>query len=597
MTDTLWSPTVAVESNVDVVKATLDGLKAMSNEEIAYLGELMRYDTKKFVLTCFPDIVCSNWTDEKKIKFLKGELKLSQIFPKHHLIMYDLYDRWIAGEINNLCFVLFRKAGKTAIKRMVATKIIAYHLAHVMMFVSETIGQAKEDVDSIKYYIEVNPIIKYLFANMKGGTWNKEEAEFQSQGSTTYIITKSVGSRMAGMLHRDFRVDFTFCDEFESLKNSNTETQRNIISGIIQKEIMHIGDGNFKHRLLIQNTIVHPESYAAKAKRDQRYNNEHGKYYECAISETPSVYYNHELKKYITDPPHLFQVGTPIWPDTLSMEYIKNQLEVFAFNNGGKDFWEILQEWWNIPRMDYKAIFFPERIEEVDVKFKISNGITYIEKMIDGEIHKLLVDVYDGIDPASGRNDQTDDTSKVTIARLPDNKWIILDVYVGIIEFEEQCNMIYDSIKKFRPKITLIESVNYQYSLYSVVRKEVVKQKYGTLIKDFNTQKSKNNKFKEGLTTLVNQGTISYITGCRNINVLKQELAHFNKEEDNDDTVDALYLSVIAAKDRIPKMADVNMLIRSKSQDTDIYSKAIAAIDARKPNNWLENYKESMRCR
>jgi phage terminase large subunit-like protein len=233
-------------------------------------------------------------------------------------------------------------------------------------------------------------------------------------------------------------------------------------------------------------------------------------------------------------------------------------------------------------------------ITEFVAKFRVTNGITYLEKMIDGTSKKVILDTYDGLDPASGRNDRTDDTSKITIGRMPDGKWIVLDVYVGIIEFEEQCTVQYDSIKRYAPRVAMIESVAYQYSLYSVIKKECRRRKYSTLIKDFNTSKSKNNKFKESLTVLVNQGNLYYIKGCRNIEILIRELSNFNREDDKDDTVDALYLGVIACKDRIPKAVDVNKLIRTKTQATDIYSRAIREIQKGKHIPWHKQFQESM---
>ncbi len=582
---------------IDLVQATLNGLKEMSQEEIDNLSELMRYDSKMFVKVCFPEIISSNWTDEKKIRFIKGQLKDAEIFPPHHLEMYKAYDEWIDGDVSYLCFVLFRKAAKTSLKRFIATKIVCYHLTNVMMFVSETFQQAKEDIDSIKYYIEMNPIIKYLFGNMKGGTWNKEEAEFKTEeGETTYIITKSVGSRMRGILHRDFRVGFTFCDEFESKDNTYTITQRQLVLDTIQNEVLHVGDGNFKHKLLFQNTIVHPEAFTARAKYDERFTGERGRYIEYPISYTPSITWDPRIKKHMIDAPQMFQAGVPVWPDTLGLEYLEHNIKIFANNNDGRDFWMLLQEWWNIPRIDSKALFNIDKITKLDATFKSIAGINFIERMIDGTLHKIPCDVYLGVDPASGRNDNTDHTVVMVLGVLPDGKRIMIDSYIGIIEFEDQVKTIFKFIKKFNPRTVMIESVNYQYSLYSVVKKQAQKDHISATIKDFNTQKSKNNKFKESLTMLVNNGNLLYITECSNVEIILREFAHFNREDDKDDAVDGVYLAELCCNGRLPRNTDVNTLIRTKSQANDIYSRAQQQIEARRQSNqkWDKLFKESM---
>lgn len=576
---------------IDVVQATLDSLKSLTADQLQELGKQMRYDTKKYVSVVFPDIITKAFSDEKKIAFINGELIINEIFPKHHLKMYEIYDGLIDGDIRNAAMILFREGAKTTLKRMVSTKIISYAIFNVQLFVSETIRQAKNDIDTIKHYIDTNPIIRYLFSEMKGGVWNKEEATFYSQGKELYILAGSVGSKMRGLNHKGNRVGITFCDDFESPENSGTELSRESVTNTIDNDILHIGEGNFEHRLAIQGTTAHPLAYLPKARTDLRFKEPYGIFYECAISDTDSVKYNYINKKYDVAPIESFDVGNPTWPETKPRKYIQYQFDI-ATQGGGKTMWRILQEWWNVPRQESKALFDTNKIIEFKGKFVSKHGITYIEREIDGKLNKMLVDVYAGVDPASGRGDQCDDTAGVTAARLPNGDFVLLNVKFINEEFDEQKKMCHTILRKYSPRIMRIETIAYQYSLFTTVKKEARLNQCNSIIKDWDHKKNKNNKFKEGLTDLVNTGKLYYITGCEGIEVLKRQLANFNRQEDKDDTGDGLYLMWISAGDRLPKNMNVDALVRTKMIYNDPVERARAELDliADKKKHWTSQF-------
>lgn len=576
---------------IDLQQATLDSLMLMNPSQIQELGQHMRYDSKKYVSIVFPNTLGLLWTDEKKLAFLNGELYQREIFPEHHLNMYNIYDDLIDGSLRNAALVLFRGAGKTELKRMIATKIISYGIFTVQMFISETVDQAKQDTDAIKYYIETNPIIKYLFENMKGGVWNKGEATFYSQGKELYILCKSMGTRVRGQNHKGHRVGISFCDEFESPDNTSTQEARDFNEDRIENDIMHIGDGNFAHRLLLQNTIVHPLSYMAKARYDLRFKEPYGLYYECAATKTDSVKYNMQTMKFDVAPLDTFDVGTPIWPESKSRDFIQYSIDMAMQNSGGK-MWKLLQEWWNVPKQDSKALFDSSKIQEYHAKFISRHGVTYLEEEIGGKIEKTPVDVYAGVDPASGRNDNTDDTTIVTICRTPSGKFILLDCMHAIIEFEEQLEECLLKLKKFTPRIMRIETIAYQYSLFTTVKSKARQAGLPSLIKDWDHKKGKNDKFKEGLTSLVNTANLYYITGCKGVDKLKIQLSNFNRHDDHDDLIDGLYLAWISAGDRLPKKVDIEAMVKTRTLIDDPVERSRILLEQAKNNkkHWTTIY-------
>ena len=98
---------------IDVMQATLESLQQMSESQLRQLGQHMRYDSMKYASIVFPHLLSEKWTDEKKIAFLNGELSRTDIFPAHHIKMYNVYDQMIDGDVRNAAFVLFREAAKT----------------------------------------------------------------------------------------------------------------------------------------------------------------------------------------------------------------------------------------------------------------------------------------------------------------------------------------------------------------------------------------------------------------------------------------------------------------------------------------------------
>jgi hypothetical protein len=576
---------------INLTEATLLSLQSMNPSQIAELGEHMRYDSKKYASIIFPDLLAEKWTDEKRIAFLNGELYVHEIFPEHHLRMYQIYDDLIDGQLRNAAMILFREAAKTSLKRVIATKIISYAIFPVQLFVSETLEQAKKDTDAIKYYIETNPIIQYLFSNMKGGVWNKGEATFYSQGQELYILCKSMQSRMRGLNHKGHRVGITFGDDFESPENTATDISRQQIADRIENDIMHIGEGNFEHRLLLQGTIANPLAYMAKARYDLRFKEPYGVYYECAITKTDSVKFNYQTNRFDVAPAESFDIGQPIWPESKDSDYIQYQFDM-ARQGTGKSMWKIMQEWWNVPKQETKALFDSDKVTEYDGKFISRHGVTYIERMVDGKKKNILVDVYTGVDPASGRNDNTDDTTIVTLCRLPNGDFVLLDCTHFIEEFEKQLDACLLNLKKFTPRVMRIETIAYQHSLFSMVKSRARNGNLNSLIKDWDRKTGKNKKFKEGLTTLVNTGNLYYIKGCKGIERLKVELANFNRHEDKDDLIDGLYLAWYSAGSRLPKDVDVDKLIRTHMVIDDPIEKARMQIEAARNKNkhWTDAY-------
>ena len=130
-----------------------------------------------------------------------------------------------------------------------------------------------------------------------------------------------------------------------------------------------------------------------------------------------------------------------------------------------------------------------------------------------------------------------------------------------------------------------IETIAYQFSLFSSVKSKAREANLPSLIKDWDHKKSKNTKFKEGLTTPVNIGNLYYITGCKGIDKLKIQLSNFNRHDDNDDLIDGLYLAWISAGDRIPKLINIDSHIRTKTIADDPIEKARILLDNKKREN------------
>ena len=436
--------------------------------------------------------------------------------PPFHRELYKMMDEMSSRKYMWGCGVLFRGAAKSTISKSIkGLHDIVYGHEPVSCWISESQQQSADDLEGVKEEALGNEYIKRFYGIGRGNTWSANEAEF-SNGA--FIICKGYTSRIRGIKHKNIRPTKFLLDDFESEHNLASAKQRENVTKWINRAVTKAGTANTIFQFF--GTIVHSDAWLAGAKDYSFFKAPSGKYLEYVIEKD----------------------GVPTWEAMYNMDYIKNEIQKSTEQG---DLSGIMQEWYNIPAISGRASFNTENIKEMNATFQTYEHITYLQK--DGK--KIPLNVFTGVDPASRTGSKNDDTVIFTIGITPSKSVVILDIDARKMSPTDQIPAVFEANARYRPRLMTIETQGYQLALVSWLRDKM--QSGNNLafpIKEFSSNMSKNNKYLQGLSPLIDSGNVFYLSGCRNIDVLFRQLESYNFEErDHDDTIDGFYLSYLNA--------------------------------------------------
>lgn len=557
---------------ISVQQTIIDRLTALSEADPEGFKALlynMRNDSKLFAEMICSDILTENLTDQQKRQYLEGTLDREVYMPQYMQRMYDAYDDMFMGRKFNSAFILYRGAAKSTIKVIATVKAICFALEPGILFISESQRQACLDNERVMDIMTTNPVLLSIFGNMKGPIWNKEMSTYNNNGNIIALHATGMGSRIRGHHYLGQRPSFVICDDFESEGNSLTKEMRSKVLNTINSKILKLGD--YIYKLVFQGTIIHPECFLPKIMTGEitRFSGMKGTIIVQAISNSPSIKYNDVKKRWQAEPAEIFKIGDPAWPSRYPYTYINDEIQYHKEINGGANFWEVLQEWYNIPRHDSAPVFKTEMITKLEnAELKRFENMHYIEITELGKITKIPVRLYEGYDPAISRNKAADSSVDYILATMPDNRKVIVEIYRDKIGPEEQIQRILETNRKYYIQEAMIETFGYQLALKEMVEKRARDNKLRLFASEYkDNSRSKGGKYKLGLANAVNTGEICYLPCVKNIEEHKTELANFSVESIHDDTIDGLFLAYCAAEKYAPPAnMDVDKYIAEKKK-------------------------------
>lgn len=559
----------------DSLRERLTTLSETNPEGFKNLLMQCREDSKLFAEMFCADIITENLTDKQKEEYLNGTLDREIYMPKYMQLMYEAYDDLFMGRKSNAAFVLFRGAAKSTIKVIVTVKAICFALEPGILFISESQRQACLDNERTMDIIEHNPVIKAVFGNLRGPVWNKEMSTYNNNGLVVALHATGMGSRIRGHHYLGQRPSLVICDDFESEGNSLSPASREKVLNTINSKILKLGD--YIYKLVFQGTIIHPECFLPKIITGEitRFSGTKGKIIVQAISNSPSISYNEIKKRWVSSPVENFVIGEPAWPGRYPLAYIKAEVQYHREINGGMNFWEILQEWYNIPRHDSAPVFKTDAIKELrNTELKRFENTHYLETNELGVITKTHVYLYEGYDPAISRNKAADSSIDYILAVTPQGKKVIVEIFQGKIDSDQQIDRIIDTNKKYYIREAQIETFGFQLALKEQVEKRMRTLKMRVNLTGYqDNRQSKGGKYKLGLVHAVNSGEIAYLSSVTNIEMHKTELANFEIAAIHDDSIDGLFHAYSAAERYSPPPnLDIDkFIIESKKANSPMY--------------------------
>ena len=113
------------------------------------------------------------------------------------------------------------------------------------------------------------------------------------------------------------------------------------------------------------------------------------------------------------------------------------------------------------PKLDMNAL------QEIEgARFCKYHTITYLQA---GD-KKIPINVFMGVDPSCTDNARSDRFIIFVLAVLPSGKKLILDIFAERVGILEHIPLILQYASKYRPRMTTIETVQYQKALYENVK-------------------------------------------------------------------------------------------------------------------------------
>jgi len=470
-------------------------------------------------------------------KVVRGDIIKTEV-PSHHKKMFTI----LRDGKPFKAIVCYRSAGKTFAKTTDVLHDICHQLEPVIYMIADTEGQAVKDLIEIKQEIESNEVLAFIYGNLKGKSpWGVTQIEC-SNG--VYVSVRGTGSAIRGTKWKNTRLTKVVMDDFESEQNTDTEPKRERLNNWIDAQVMPAGGEMGTYTVIFYGTIVNEEAMLAKA--DPKIDPKTG----VAANKTSIFHgrYGSFLQVDITEEDPITGKQVPTWPEMRGWDYINFWKKYYEDK---KRLWFFYQEYYNIPATLSNPVFNLDMVTEVNAEVKRFDRFTYLEVYDkDDVVHlstpkKIPVNVFVGVDPSVVASADSDDTVLFTIGLTPSGKFIILDIVAEKIPIAEQATKVLQHMDKWNPTHTTIETYAYQLALYEYVLKGVRAGGKPHVVFPFKESKSKSNKYKDGLIDPVNNGRVSYLSSCPNMDKFKEQARKFSGGiTPHDDTLDGFFLSI-----------------------------------------------------
>lgn len=416
---------------------------------------------------------------------------------------------------------------------------IVFNKRKYILIISETESMAQKFIEYISLQLKFNKKLREDFGEVLSPRKQLNERDnTQAFLTATGILVQSasIGKQLRGARNGAYRPDLVILDDIESAKNTNTPELREKNLHWFNSVVMPIGDPA-RTAFVYMGTIVHgsgllpsvlnradfdsrifaaiqhpPERQDLWERFEEMYRDQEN---EARLEEALAYYYEHQNE---------MDKGVKVlWPSRFS--YCKLMME--KVNVGSRAF---SSEFMNNPIDEESQIFKP-------------SAFTYFDyaALKDERGRDLPLDYYTAWDVAMGKNKRSDFNAIVTVARDRRTGVIfVVDAWAKKCPAHEALNVGIEKMKRYRPKVFAVETVQAQYDFFRQLRERMPKERiYYTKLKGI-TSKAKKEERIESLEPLVEAGVLRFM---RHMRLLIEQLEQF-PSADHDDLPDALQMAV-----------------------------------------------------
>lgn len=180
--------------------------------------------------------------------------------PDHRQVFGMFRDALYTYGRQNVAAALPRGFGKSTISLLAFPLwCICFGKRHFVVFLSDTHGQAKNQLNTLKNELEYNSRILEDFGVLRGRKWQEDVIETSND-----IMVLALGARMKirGIKYRQWRPDLILGDDLENLISVSSPTQRNVLYRWFTRSVVRAG--GFDTKIFVTGNFLHYECLLKK---------------------------------------------------------------------------------------------------------------------------------------------------------------------------------------------------------------------------------------------------------------------------------------------------------------------------------------------
>jgi hypothetical protein len=310
---------------------------------------------------------------------------------------------------------------------------ILYQEHKFIVYVSETATAAATQLGNVKYELSANPMIHFLWGNLKPDRNSELKWTADMFQTTTGVVVASRGrgGQIRGMNVRGQRPDCILFDDVEDKESVKTEEQREKSRSWFYGDLMPaLPRMDPKATIFGLGTILDREALLMTLHRDP---------------EWTSLIFGAEDKD-----------GDALWEDNMSIAQLEAKKKSYALAGMLPDFY---REYMSQLRAAEKALF---------------SGPFIIKPEWRGELDAISL----VIDPAISEESKADYCAFGVVGIKPTGHLLVLDVHMerGMLP-DKQVDKFYELDKIYTPTKHGVESIAYQKALVHLIRGEMFRRK------------------------------------------------------------------------------------------------------------------------
>ncbi|WP_205439446.1 phage terminase large subunit [Halobacillus ihumii] len=415
---------------------------------------------------------------------------------------------------------------------------IAFGKRHYLLIISETDAAAKKFVEWIGDEMKHNEKLRNDFGELLSPEKSRNEKDNEHGFLTTtgtMVEAASIGKQLRGKRNGAHRPDLVICDDLESSKNTNTPEliEKNIhwFNSVVipigepdRTAFIYMGtavtaEGLLQH--VMGRSDFHSKKFAAIVEEPDR--GDLWDEYESILRDQENENRKEEAEEFFERNKEEMEKGHEVlWSGRWNYKALIHE----KVNMGSRAF---NSEFMNNPIDTENAIFRPDELTYFDYEEKHEK--------------ERFFEYFTAWDIAMGKNKNSDYNAIVTVARdKRTGVYYIVEAWAKKVPAHQALNKALEVMKKYNPKVFMIETVAAQHDFYRQLKAAMPKEGiYRTKLLPVQSRTKKEERI-EALEPLVENGALRFM---RHQRLLLEQLEQFPNGV-NDDLPDALQMAIEA---------------------------------------------------